>query len=142
MKATKSSSVSGKWFDKKVLKTGDLAKLKSEATEEPSQMGGTQWVAKLAVKGHPEAANIAINKPSKNALIEAFGEETKDWIDKLLTVHVETAIVSGKRGVALYLVPEGFEVKEDSGGYLVVVRKGVEPVEYPTDDIDPDLVPF
>lgn len=138
MKATKSSAVQGKWFDKKSLKTGDLAKLKSEATEEPSQMGGMQWVAKLAVKGHTEAANIAINKPSKNALIEAFGEETRDWVDKVLTLHVETAIVSGKRGVALYLIPEGFAVREDEGGYLVVERIG----EYPSVDISPDDIPF
>lgn len=143
MKATKSSGVQGKWFDKKILKTGDQAKLKSEATEEPSQMGGMQWVAKMAVKGHTEAANVAINKPSKNALIDAFGEETTGWVDKLLTLHVEKTIVSGKRGLALYLIPEGFEVTEDKGGYVVVNRIGAKPES--TDDvqeIDPDDIPF
>lgn len=126
MKASKDSTVGGKWHDKKALKTGDLAKIKTEATETPNQMGGTQWVAKIAIKGVPEALNMAINKPSKNALIDAFGEETNDWINKVLTLHVEKTIVSGKRGVAVYLVPENYVVGEDSGGY-VVIRPAVEP---------------
>lgn len=149
-KVTKSSGVGGKWLDKASLKTGDVAKIKTEATEEPSQLGGTQLVAKLHVKGHTEPANIAINKPSKNALIDAFGDDTKNWVDKLLTINVERTIISGKRGYALYLVPEGFEVGEDSGGYIVVSRIGGAPtdaepkdtVEYPEEDINPNDIPF
>ena|SRR3990167_544643 len=148
MKVTKSSGVQGKWLNKKVVKTGDIAKIKTEATEEPSPLGGTQLVARLHVKDQAEPANIAINKPSKNALIDAFGDDTANWIDKLLTLHVETAIISGKRGVAMYLVPEGFEVKEDSGGYLVVTRKGETNLERPRvlgnpeDEVNSDDIPF
>lgn len=140
MKVTQSSGVSGKWIDKKSLKTGDKVKIKSEATEQPSQQGGMQLVAKLLVQGQTEALNVAINKPSKNALIVAFGDETSNWIDKTLTAHVETAIVSGKRGIALYLLPEGFEVKEDAGGYLVVSKVG-EVDTYP-ESINPEDIPF
>lgn len=138
-----SSSVVGKWIDKKMLKSGDIAKIKSEATEQPSQQGGTQLVAKLLIKGQIDPANVAINKPSKNALIKAFGNDTKDWMDKELTLQVETAIVSGKRGIALYMIPNGYELKEDAGGYLVIVKKGVE-VEstYPESTVNIDDIPF
>lgn len=146
--ATKSSGVGGKWLDKKVLKSGDIAKIKNEATEQPSQQGGNQWVCKLMVKGQTEALNFAINKPSKNALIDAFGEDTNNWVDKVLTLEVEKTIVSGKRGIAAYLIPEGFELKEDSGGYIVIGKKG-EPIkaepstnDYPQEDINPDDIPF
>lgn len=140
--AKRSSSVGGKWIDKKNLRSGDIAKIKSEATEQPSQQGGMQWVAKLHVKGQAEPANVAINKPSKNALIEAFGEDTMDWIDQPLTIQVETAIVSGKRGVAMYLIPEGFEMKEDNGGYLVIVKKGGVIQINEEEEIDPSSIPF
>lgn len=146
--ATKSSGVGGKWLDKKSLKGGEKAKLKSEATEQPSQQGGTQWVAKLLVQGQPEALNVSINKPSKNALIDAFGEETADWVDKVLTLQVEKTVVSGKRGIAMYLVPEGFEVSEDNDGYIVIKKIGSADVEMegemngPKDTINPDDIPF
>lgn len=140
---TESSGVSGKWIDKKSLKTGDKAKIKSEATEQPSQQGGTQLVAKMLVQGQTEALNVAINKPSKNALIRAFGNDTNGWIDKTLTVQVETAIVSGKRGIAMYLIPEGYEMKEDSGGYLVIGKIGAKATDdYPANEINPDDIPF
>lgn len=142
MKVTQSSSVQGKWLDKKTLKTGQRAKIKSEATEQPSQQGGTQLVAKLLVEGQIEPSNVAINKPSKNALITAYGDETSNWIDKTLTLHIETAIISGKRGVAMYLVPEGYEVKEDAGGYLVVSKVGDAVSDYPQEDINLDDIPF
>lgn len=146
--ATKSSGIGGKWLDKKTLKTGDIAKIKTEATEQPSQQEGkTQWVCKLHVKGQVESLNFAINTQSKNALIDAFGEDTNNWIDKLLALEIEKTVIAGKRGVAAYLIPDGFELKEDSGGYLVIVKKGqisAAPVsnDYPQEEIDPNDIPF
>lgn len=145
--ATKSSAVGGKWIDKKTLKTGDIAKIKTEATEQPSQQGGMQWVCKLHVKGQMEPANFAINKPSKNALIDAFGEDTNNWIDKTLTITVEKTIISGKRGIGAYLIPEGFEMGEDPGGYIVISKKGEKlaaPVtnDYSQEEIDVEDIPF
>lgn len=125
MKFTKDSGVGGAWIDKKTLKTGDLIKLVSEAQEVPNQQGGKQIVAKARIKGQTEEAkNLSINKPSKNALIEAFGEDSKNWVNQLLTANVEKTLISGKRGVALYLIPEGFELGEDSGGYVVIKKIG------------------
>lgn len=145
MKVTKSSGAGGKWLDKKELRVGDVGKLKTEATEQTSQQGGTQLVAKLHVKGQSEPANVAINTPSKNALIDAFGDDTANWVDKLLTLHTEKTVIAGKRGVALYLTPEGFEVTEDSGGYIIVQRIGSATPPPPTpvdEEIDPDDIPF
>lgn len=144
--ASKSSGVGGKWIDKKVLKTGDVAKIKTEATEQASQQDGkTQWVCKLHVKGQSEPLNFAINSQSKNALIDAFGADTNDWIDKVLTLEIEKTLIAGKRGLAAYLIPEGFEMTEDSGGYIVITRKGAPRVKSPQEieeEIDIDSVPL
>jgi len=147
MEFTKNTT-QGAWINKKELKTGDLLKLVSEAAEIPSQQGGTQVVAKAKVKGHEgDPKNLSINNPSKNALIDAFGKDSKNWMDKLLTVNIEKTVIAGKRGIALYLVPEGFELTEDDSGYLVIVNPNAEKledakVEYPSDEIDPKDIPF
>jgi len=144
------NTTTGNWLDKKTLKTGDLIKLTTEATEIPNSKGeGMQVVAKCKVKGLTgDDANISINKPSKNALIVAFGEDSTNWIGKPLTVHTEKTVIAGKRGIAVYLIPEGFEVTEDEAGYVVVSKIGVKGpvplngVEYPEEEINPEDIPF
>lgn len=122
----KSSGVGGSWIDKKALKTGDLLKLKSEAVWVESQ-NGKQLVAKISIKNGEQNVNLGINSPSKDALIDAFGSDSKDWIDKLLTAHVEPGIFAGKRGIMLNLVPEGYVVGEDAAGYVVIRPKVAAP---------------
>ena len=135
MKFTKNSGVQGIWINKKELKNGTELKLVSEAKEEPSQQGGTQIVAKCRTEGDNEPKNVAINNPSKNALIDAFGEDSKEWVNKPLTIQTEKVIVGGKRGIALYLIPDGFEVVEDSEGYVKVLRIGTEDLKIQSEDI-------
>lgn len=143
-KFTKNSNVGGAWLDKKTLKNGDVAKLLTEAIEVEGQ-NGKQIVAKIKIKGNNEEFNVAINKPSKNALIEAFGEDSKDWVGKILGIQTEKGIFAGKRGIALYLIPDGFEVIEDSNGYIVITQKGqkTEPViNVDEGEVDPNDIPF
>src|SRR5205085_1264392 len=107
MEFNKSSG--GAWLDKKELKGGEIVKLVTEAIEEEGQ-NGAQIVTKVRVKGDTgDAKKLAINGPTKNALIDAFGKDSKYWCGPLLTVHIEKTVIGGKRGIALYLVPEGFE---------------------------------
>lgn len=142
------NTTTGNWLDKKTLKTGDVIKLITEAKEVPNSKGeGMQVVAKCKVKGQTGESNLSINKPSKNALIIAFGEDSTNWIDKPLNTSIEKTIIAGKRGIAVYLIPEGFEVTEDEGGYVVVSKIGGQgpvhtEVEYPEEDINPNDIPF
>ena len=145
-KVTKSSG--GAWLDKKILRSGDVIKFVTEPVEEESQ-NGVQLVGKVKLKGgDPEPRKLAINTPSKNALIDAFGDDTVDWMDKLLTLHIEKTRIGGKAGVAAYLVPEGYEVGDDAAGYLVIGKAGTvsrQPIARTPDDgsdINPDDVPF
>jgi len=47
-------------------------------------------------------------------------------------------IVNGKRGISVYLIPEGFKLSEDDGGYIIITKKNGEPkeekIEYPEPD--------
>ncbi len=142
-----SNTTTGNWLDKKTLKTGDLLKITTEATEIVNQQGGMQIVAKCKVKGQVGESNVSINKPSKNALISAFGEDSVNWMDKPLTVHIEKTMIAGKRGIALYLAPEGYEVGEDDAGYLIITapnkkEKAVVKDDIMDDEINIDDIPF
>lgn len=130
----------GSFIDKKVLIEGDFAKLASEAIEEEGKFG-PQIVAKMKVKGRGEG-KFSINPPTVNALIEAFGQESSNWMDKVLTIHIEKVRSAGRQGLSVYLIPEGFDFWDDEKGYLVIGKKEDKAVEESHPEISPDDIPF
>lgn len=155
MEFSKTGGVSGAWAKANEIKSGTPVKLITEATISEGEYG-SQTVAKARFKGGTEAINLRINKPTINGLIDAFGKDSKDWIGKVMTAQTEKAIVGGKRVTILYLIPEGFELREDDGGYMIIARKekntksfkepeseygGEEPSEdwFPSEQNDPEL---
>lgn len=151
MKYTKQEGIRGAWLEKTMELNDKKAKLVSETKPVEGQYGN-QDVAKIIVQGDKETKNVGLNKPTINGLIEAFGDDSNNWTNKVLTIRTEKMIVSGKRVIGFYLIPEGFELTEDAGGYLVITRIGKaedkkeekeeKVVEYPEDDINPDDIPF
>ena len=143
MQYTKSSGVGGAWVKASEIVSGTKCKLVSETAPQPSEYG-TQDVAKIRFQGEEgEAKNVRINKPSINALIDAFGEDSKVWIGNVLTAVTEKMVVSGKRVTALYLVPEGYSLGEDEGHYLVITKDGATVKSEPTEEtINPEDIPF
>lgn len=152
MKYTKSQGVGGAWIKGSEVVSGTKCKLTTETLPSTSSYEGkviNNNVSKIRFQGEKtDAKNVNVNRPSINALIEAFGEDSKDWIGKLLTAQTEKMIVGGKRVTALYLIPEGYELKEDDGGYIVITKIGgqasvpLNGVDYPAEEIDPDDIPF
>lgn len=143
-KFSKSEGGGGEWIDKKTLSNGDFAKLVTEAlpmTKDYQGKSVTQIVAKIRIKGDAgESKNFAINPATKNALIDAFGEDSKSWCGKVLTVYVEESRFAGKKGIAAYLIPEGYDHWDDENGYLVIGKKDESAA--PKEEISPDDIPF
>lgn len=129
MKYQSQTTISGGWVDKTKLTNGQRAKIVSEAQPVPSSFmdskgnAQTQDVARVQFEGQKESVNCNLNKPTVNALIQAFGEDSKDWMGHYLTVEIEKVRVAGVARTALYLLPEGFVKQDDDAGYAVVVRK-------------------
>jgi len=129
----KNQGVQGKWVKKSDIKSGTRCFLVAETKPMPSNFKNedgttsTQDVSKIQFEGADEPLNLAINRPSLDALIDAFGKESADWIKKPLTAITEKTVIGGKRGTILYLVPDGYEVKEDNQGYVHVEKLGAEP---------------
>jgi hypothetical protein len=148
----KSSGVNGAWVKAADVVSGTKAKLITECVPSESVWEGKTIknnVAKIRFQGDTgEAKNVNVNKPTINGLVDAFGTDSKLWIGQLLTAHTEKMLVGGKRVTALYLIPEGYEIKEDDGGYLVIKRIGSALPPKPevdaetAEDINPDDIPF
>lgn len=147
-KYQKQTSLGGTWLKASEVKSGTKAKLVSETTAQPSTFldkqgqPKTQDVAKIRVQGIPEAYNISINRATINALVDAFGEDSKGWMNKVLTIETEKVRVGGVARIALYLIPDGYVKVDDENGYAVITK--MEEVKTPTKAatkaaVDPDF---
>ncbi len=122
---TGGGGTSGAWAKASEIASGTKVKFITEATSQTSDYG-PQTVVKARFQGGAEALNVRLNKPTVNGLIDAFGKESKGWIGHVLTAITEKAIVSGKRVTILYIVPDGYELSEDGGGFLTITPKTKE----------------
>jgi hypothetical protein len=129
---TKSNPVSGKWFRASEVQSGAQAKLKSETNPMQSQFKNKdgsvkmQDVSKILIKGAAEPVNIAMNRATIDGLVDAYGEDSANWIDKLLTIETEKVLIGGKRVTVAYLIPEGYDRVEDEMGYMHITKKGTK----------------
>ena len=150
----KNTPVEGNWIKGEAVKSGGKCKLVGETNPRESQYkkeDGTpkmQDVSKIKFEGDPEIYNIGINRASINALVDAFGEDSKNWMNKILTAITEKVVVFGKRRTALYLVPEGYEVGETEDGFVKIERMGgkkeedIPEIEPDEDEIKSVDIPF
>lgn len=154
MKYTKSLMVSGKWAKAAEIKSGIKAKIVSETNPQPSSFTNKdgsvkeQDVCKVIFEDKPsEQFNVSLNRATVNGLIDAFGEESADWMNKYLTVETEKMRVAGKAVTALYLIPENYKRIDDANGYAMIVPKDVqvesETMDMPEEEeIDVKSIPF
>lgn len=143
----KSERINGDWVKGKDVRSGSKAKFTSEVHPTASQFkdkeGNPQMqdVGKILIQGDTEAKNISVNRSSLNALIDAYGNDSANWIGKILTIETLKMMVAGKMQTAVYLIPEGYELKEDDAGYMEIVKKGASS-DINADDVDPAEIPF
>ncbi len=145
---------SGAWVKAAELQEGQKAKIVDECQPIESQFTDDkgnkkmQDVCKVRFLGLADPMNVNLNRATLKGLVDAFGTDSKAWIGQMLTVHTEKVAVAGKRVTALYLVPEGFEVGEDSEGYVQIVRTGEAPAadapeaDAPSAEVTADDIPF
>lgn len=127
-KYTKQTQVFGKWVKASELVSGKRATIISETIPEESQFQNKdgsfkkQDVAKIKFEGLPESLKVALNRATINGLVDAFGEDSKDWINKVLIIETEKMRVAGKAVVALYLIPKNYKKIDDENGYALIVK--------------------
>ena len=146
----KQEGARGNWIKSKDLTDGMRAKLVSETLPQESVYEGkprTQNVAKIRFEDREGVFNISINKTTINALIDAFGEDSKNWINYSLTIKTDRAQIAGKRVIVVYLLPEGYELTENERGYIAIVNPtkvvtSSEDSQVNNDEVNEDEIPF
>lgn len=151
MKVEISQSLPGEWLKIRDLSSGTQLKIVEEARQEQSNFDNkkTRWVTQVKVQGEEGVKNININFTSLKALVSAFGDDSSDWVGKVVTARVEQAIVGGKKVHILYLVPEGYDLVEGEDGFMNISSKkqtDTKPGETEgsddPEDIDPKSIDF
>lgn len=124
MKYNKTSGTGGPWLDKSQVRNGQRFAILTEAKPIEEVYKGEPNVrntVKVKVEGMSEPQNYDLNKPTIAGLIDAFGDDSRNWIGKTLYAHTEKVRVAGRAGIMVILYAEGFKVMDDEGGYAVVV---------------------
>jgi len=93
------------------VKEGDIVTISSEGKIIETQYG-SQHIFEIENVNGVELA-LGVNQTSINALVDAFGEETADWIGKKVKVHSFKQNVAGKFIQVYYVAPEGYEMGEN-----------------------------
>ena len=127
----------GKWADKSKLVDVKRAYITNEVKPSASKFlndDGTQKMQNVGLikfEGFDEPMNMAINGANINALVDAFGKDSKGWINQKLTVNV----LEGDKGFSVYLIPEGFKRARVDNRVVIVkdTPEGEQPA--PADDI-------
>ena len=133
MKYTKKVSV-GNFLKKGVdFKGGDTAKIKNEGQQIEGQYG-TQDVFLIEANG--KEGNVSFNQTSINNLIEAFGEESANWVGKEVKIEMIRQNVQGKITPVYYFLHPSTELDEESGRFVLPNKKDADLPEIDIDEVE------
>jgi len=127
----------GKKFEADI-KDGDIVKILDEGIQMQKEFKGktsTVTVHKIETRNGTKA--ISLNQTSLNNLIDAFGKDSSEWVDKEVKVWVLKVMVSGKLQNVAYLSHKNAEMN-DEGKFLTPEDKSVNVSDSKEDEINFD----
>jgi hypothetical protein len=138
MKYQKKISV-GAFFKKGVdIKEGDVVEITNEGKEVPGEFG-MQDVFLIKLSDGREG-NVSINQTSINGFIDAFGEDSLQWIGKRVKVWRIKQSVSGKFLDVYYFSHPEAELTEN--GFVLSSTNQDIPVAKDKDEVNIKDIPF
>ena len=99
------------------IKNGDTVTILSGGKEVVGQHG-EQTVFKIETRNGEK--NYSMNQSSLNILIDAYGEDDKEWVGKEVNVLTYKGTFAGKKGIASYLVTSDWKLDD----YNELVKEG------------------
>lgn len=161
MQFSKKVSV-GNWIGigkDKPIQDSILVKIASDGQQVPGKYGTQNVFLVKTQKG--DEGNLAFNQTSINNMIDAYGEDSVEWVGKVAKVWLLRQVVQGSLRNICYLAHPKAEIVEDGGGFRWEIpgaqseapTKPVAPaqvgasvnssgVPYPQEEIDPSDIPF
>jgi len=107
----------GAWLKKgEDVKDGDLVKIANEGKRTSGEYGEQDV---FLMKTRDKEGNVSINQTSINNWIDAFGDDSVNWIGKEVKVQVVKMSVQGKvKPVYFFLHPDTI-LDEESGEFII-----------------------
>lgn len=126
------------------LQHGDTIKILDSGEVEQGNFG-EQTVFKIKTRNGDK--RMPLNQNTINVLVQEFGKDTNQWINKEVKVILHKGIFGGKKGIAAYLVTEDWtineygELEKSLGDYSVNPSPDRIP-DGKSDEITVDQIPF
>ena len=118
MKVSKVISVKGEYAKVGVdVKDGDSIRILDAGQTTEGEYGERKTFRIETSNGEK---NMSFNQTSLNNLIDAYGDETEEWIGKNAQVFVVKQMVSGTLRNVAYLAAQGWEMGDDGRFFKVV----------------------
>lgn len=127
----KFNKTTGAWIDPEKMQDAKVtimneviqqdSKFKDPKTDELK----TENIGKVRIEGPDELLNMRFNWTTIYALIEAFGDDSKDWIGEPLTAKTLDAMVGDTMRTIVYLIPEGFELAKNAEKKMEIRKVGI-----------------
>ena len=93
------------------IKNGDIVKILDSGTVETGTYGEQN---NFKIKTRNGEKKIGFNQKTINVLIEEFGDESSDWVNKDLIILLKKDVIAGKKVIIAYLITEDW-VLDDYG---------------------------
>lgn len=119
------------------IKENDIVTIASEGKQVEGEYGMQNI---FLVKTATDEGNISVNQTSINALIDAYGEDSKNWIGKQAKATAIKQMVSGKLQNVFYFSHPDAEMSEDGTFYIPGAQKSAIPTD--EERVNPEDVPF
>ena len=120
MKYTKKVSVGNFLKKGEDFKENDLLEIANEGKEVPGEFG-TQNV--FLVKAGEKEGNVGFNQTTINNLIDAYGEDSINWIGKKVKVWGIISNVQGKMKKVYYFLHPDTVLDEVTGEFTVTIKE-------------------
>ncbi len=110
------------------IKDGDIVTILDSGSVEIGQFG-EQYNLKIKTRNGDK--RVTLNQNTINVLVDEFGEDAENWIDKEVKVLTKKAVIAGKKVIIVYLVSGEWFLDE----YGELIRPTIDS-EFPEIDID------
>lgn len=127
------------------IKNGDIVKVLN-AGDVVSGEFGEQNVFQIMTRNGEK--NATFNQSSINALIDAYGDDSEEWVGKEVKVLTKKDVVANKKVIIAYLVPTNYilnewgELEKEESAPVTTNLDGSAKPEYPEEEITEEDIPF
>ena len=117
------------------LKTNDIVKILDSGKVEQGNFG-EQTVFKIKTRNGDK--KLSFNQNTINVLVQEFGDDTEQWINKDVKVLLQKKVIAGKKCIVPYLVTEGWGFDE----YGELIKEGSQGTSSDGQEIKVEDLPF